>query len=265
MCAIEAQCLPPDEATLLITCLRGLPFVVPPDTDWRALLSLAETHGVLPLVHQSLLDRSIEIPDFFAAAVRESRKAAGIFAAELESLLKEFAERGIEVLALKGPVLGAMLYGDVTARSCNDLDVLVRGDDYQRSEALLLDLGFIACSTLDDYHRRFLRRGVPVELHFDIASPRHFPFDVDGVWNRSRVEDFRGAPVRVMSDDDLILFLCLHGLKHGFFRLIWILDVARALQRLQNYEELVRRAQSEGLEPWLLIGCEVVRAMFPQQ
>ncbi len=43
--------------------------------------------------------------------------------------------------------------------------------------------------------------------------------------------------------------------------------LARALQgwRDRDYELLMRQAQRQGLEPWLLIGCEVVRAMFPQQ
>jgi hypothetical protein len=72
--------------------------------------------------------------------------------------------------------------------------------------------------------------------------------------------------MRAMSDDDLVLYLCSHGLKHGFSRLIWILDVAMALKGLRNcsFEELMRRAQRQDLEPFLLIGCEVVRTMFPQ-
>lgn len=74
-----------NEAALLITCLRGLPFVVPRDTDWEELLGLASAHGVLLLVHQSFLERGVEIPDFFATAVRESLDAAKTLAAELET------------------------------------------------------------------------------------------------------------------------------------------------------------------------------------
>ncbi|MBT9332638.1 nucleotidyltransferase domain-containing protein [Paracidobacterium acidisoli] len=255
------------EAALLITCLRGQPFTIPSNIDWHTLQALAAENGVLLPVCRSLSEAGAAIPDFFASAARECGVAAEIFSAELESLLKEFAAQGIDALPLKGPVLAESLYGDAAMRQCNDLDLLVRGGDYPRAEALLLRLGFAASSEIDDYHRRFVRNGVPVELHFGIAPSRYFPFDLDGVWRRSAEGTFRGSPMRVMSDDDLVLFLCLHGLKHGFSRLIWILDVARALNRIRtgDYKALIQRARREGQEAWLLIGCEVVREMLPRQ
>ena len=253
-----------DEAALLITSLRGVPFFVPRDIGWPRLSELAEDNGVLAIVLESLLEMGTDVPRTFASAARECRRSAERFAATLEDLLQRFAEQSIDALPLKGPALALALYGDATLRSCNDLDLLVRRDDYTRAEALLLDQGFVGRET-DDYHRRFVRHGIPVELHVEIASPQYFPFDSDGIWKRSRVENFRGKPMRAMCDEDLVLYLCLHGLKHGFSRLIWILDAARALRAPGglNYRELARRARREGLEPWLVIGCEVVRAMLP--
>ena len=61
-----------DEAALLIRCLRSLPLVVLPDTDWLALLRMAEENGVLALVHQSLLEMGTEMPEFFIATARKS-------------------------------------------------------------------------------------------------------------------------------------------------------------------------------------------------
>jgi hypothetical protein len=255
-----------NEAALLITCLRGLPFVIPHHTDWQALLSIAQENGVLPLIHRSFLEMSTDLPEFFTAAAWESRGFSESLATELERLLRSFAESGIEVLPLKGPGLSWSLYGDAALRTCKDLDLLVHREDYPRAEALLVDRGFTA-GEINDSERRFSRDGILVELHFDITSPRIFQFDLDGIWSRSRRESFRGQPMRVMSHDDLVLFLCSHGLSHGFSRLIWIMDVARALGELEpeGCRQLMRQAQREGLAPWLLIGCEVVRAMFPQQ
>jgi len=255
-----------DDAALLLACLRGLPITVPRDADWEGLLGLASTHGVLPLVHQSLLAQGIEEPDFFAAAVQESVDAAETFAAELESLLEQFAGQKIDLFPLKGPVLAETLYGSVTLRSCSDLDLLVRPEDFQRAELLLFQIGFTA-QPVDDYHRRFIRDGISVELHYGIAPLRYFPFDLAGIWARARRGEFRGHPIFIMSAGDLVLFLCLHGMKHGFSRLIWILDVARALARVPDvgYKELAFRARQQGVEPWLLIGCEMVREVFPQQ
>jgi hypothetical protein len=257
---------PADEAALLITCLRGLPYLVPADMNWQVLLDLARENGVLLLVQQSLLAMGADMPDFFRDAVLESRAIAERLTNELERLLRDFQYLGVDVLPLKGPVLALELYGDVALRSCNDLDLLVRRGDFARCEALLLERGYLPLGPLSEHDRRFVRDGLLVELHFELASPRDFPLDVDGIWSRSRPNDFRGLPVRAMSDADLVLFLCAHGLKHGFSRLIWILDVARALRgwRRSAYEQMVRQARRQGLDPCLLIGCEVVRAMFPQ-
>jgi hypothetical protein len=261
-----------DEAALLITCMRGAPFDVPHDMDWRALLELASAHGVLLLVERSFKEKSVEMPGFFTAAAQERRNVSEIYVAVLASLLKQFAERGIEVLPLKGPVLAEALYGDVTMRSYNDLDLLVRRENFQRAEVLLSDMGFVARTGDEEYHRRFLREGVMVELHFGFGSPPFFPagsfpFDVNAVWSRAGSETFRGLPIRVMSDDDLVLFLCLHGLQHGFSRLIWMMDIARALAKMRHcsVEELAQRVRRQGLELALLIGCEMVRETFAQQ
>jgi putative nucleotidyltransferase-like protein len=263
----EANHQTANEAALLISCLRGQPFTVLQDLGWQVLLELAEAHGVLLLLDQAFRERHVQTPDFFATAVRKHLDVVARFAAELEELLKQLAKEGIEVLPLKGPVLAEALYGNVTMRSCDDLDLLVRREDFPRAGQLLLDLGFAARTAGDDYHRKFLREGVLVELHYGVASPRSFPFDLDGVWDRARSEQFRDQPMRVMSDGDLVLFLCLHGLKHGFSRLIWISDLARALESVRNdgAQELAKHAQRQGLEQALLIGCQIVREVLPQQ
>ena len=263
----EADHQTANEAALLISCLRSQPFTVLQDLGWQVLLELAEAHGVLLLLDQAFRERHVQTPDFFATAVRKHLDVVARFAAELEELLKQLAKEGIEVLPLKGPVLAEALYGNVTMRSCDDLDLLVRREDFPRAGQLLLDLGFAARTAGDDYHRKFLREGVLVELHYGVASPRSFPFDLDGVWDRARSEQFRDQPMRVMSDGDLVLFLCLHGLKHGFSRLIWISDLARALESVRNdgAQELAKHAQRQGLEQALLIGCQIVREVLPQQ
>jgi hypothetical protein len=257
---------PADEAALLITCLRGLPYLVPEDTDWGLLLDLARENGVLLLVQQSLLAMGADMPEFFRDAAKECRAFAEGLADQLEDLLRDLHELRVDVLPLKGPALAWALYGDVALRSSNDLDLLVRRDDFPRCEELLLDRGFIALGLRSEHDRRFVRDDLLVELHFELASPRDFPFNVESIWSRSRLADFRGHPVRAMSNADLILYLCCHGLKHGFSRLIWIMDVAWALRGWQpsDYEERMPLAKRQGLQPCLLIGCEVVRTMFPQ-
>ncbi len=256
-----------DEAELILACLRGQPFCVPGDIAWRPLLELAEGHRVLPFIEQALLKQHAAIPAFFTAAVQKHRENAERHAQELEQLLEEFARHNIDILPLKGPALAEALYRDATMRSCDDLDLLVRRRDVLKAEKVLFGRGFIARQSSDDYHRKFLHDDLLVELHFNVASPRSFHFDLEDIWNRARHMRFRDVPMLAMSDKDLVLFLCLHGLKHGFSRLIWIVDFAYALAKLPNgiFKVLLQNAQRNGFEQPLLIACEIAGEVLPQQ
>jgi hypothetical protein len=255
------------EAELLIECLRGAPLHFPRDTDWHALLSLAEIHNVLPLVHRALAANGAEIPDFFLNAVRDSQSAIEILASELRQLLASFAQNSIEVLPLKGPFLAETLYGHVTMRPCTDLDLLVRVADFNRAENLLMNEGWIPSSPADEYQRKFVRNGILVELHFGVASPRSFPFDLDGAWSRASNSTFRGQPLKVMSEVDRALYLLLHGLKHGYGKLIWVIDAQRAIEAVRQCSprEFVEQARRQGLEQVLYIGSAMVLEVLPQQ
>lgn len=255
------------EAELLVACLRGTVPVIPRDTDWCALAALAEAHGVLPLVHRALTASDMEVPhEGFRAAALNSRFSSEKLATELEQLLAHFAGRGVEVIPLKGPVLAETLYGDVTLRPCVDLDLLVRVGDYQQAEQLLMDEGWKPSAPADEYQRKFMRDSLLVELHFGVASPRAFTFDVDGVWSRARNGTFRGQPIKAMSEIDRALYLLLHGLKHGYGKLIWILDSARALETAQcSPRELLEWAKLQRLEQVLYISCAMVEEVFPER
>lgn len=259
--------IPIPEAKLLVECLRGTLSTAPLDTDWRALAELAENHAVLPLVYHALTACSAEAPDdYFRNAVRNSRLSSEKLALELEHLLANFARRRIEVIPLKGPVLAEKLYGDVTLRPCVDLDLLVPVGNYMRAEELLKNEGWAASAPADEYQRKFVREDLLVELHFGVASPRSFRFDVDGAWSRAQNSTFRGQPMKSLSDIDRALYLLLHGLKHGYSKLIWILDAAHALEILQcGPRELVECARAQGLEKVLYIGCAMINEVFPER
>jgi hypothetical protein len=254
------------EAELLIQCLRGSPLTLTRGIDWRALLTLAEIHGVLPLILRALAANGLEMPELFVNAAWHSQSSTEVLAAQLEQLLASFAEYSIEVIPLKGPVLAETLYGDVTARPCTDLDLLVRISDFTRAEKVLTDAGWIASSPADEYHRKFVRNGILVELHFGVASPRSFPFDLNGVWGRTQSSAFRSQPLKAMSEVDRALYLLLHGVKHGYSKLTWILDADFALNAVRECspQEFVERARAQGLEQVLYTGCTMVEELLPR-
>src|SRR2546430_3203484 len=62
---------------------------------------------------------------------------------ELLEILDLFTEQGIRALPYKGPVLAAIEYGNLAARTFCDLDILVRKEDATRARDLLVARGYV--------------------------------------------------------------------------------------------------------------------------
>jgi len=275
--ADEAMTARPIEIDFLRECLRcglvktetpvrELPdssLSVPRNLDWSVLLALAEENRVTAMVYPALASMA---PEPFAAAWRTGWFNAELLATELESLLDAFAERGIEVMPLKGPVLAEALYGDRTARQAGDLDLLVESRQFPAAKALLLELGYVAEPPRRiDFHQAFHKPNAMVELHWSLGKPGRCPLDTEEIWSRSTTGTFGVRTVRTMAEADLVLYLGYHMLKHNCRKLLWTADLRLALERVERnggWESLLRAAKSRGLSGLLLCTCLVVEEVL---
>jgi hypothetical protein len=249
------------ESELLLSTLRRSGTIAPASIDWAALLELADSHGVLPIFCREYRGT---LPESFKTRAQSDWTNSAFLSCELASLLEHFSQRGLEVLPLKGPFLAQVLYGNAGLRQSDDLDFLVRPDDFDRARTLLVDLGFEPVCPPDDYHQTFQREKCCVELHFSVA-PRSSPaMDLKTAWTRASVVWFRGQRGRFFAKPDLLLYLIIHGVKHNFARLIWLLDFAKVLAELDEREahQVLSAAQALGIEGALLTGCELARLGF---
>src|SRR5437763_13048537 len=113
--------------------------------DWEIALRLAEHHRVLPALHAAMSGRDDQ-PASTASGIRSRAEKNALkalrFSAELARIARAFAERGVEALAHKGPLLAQFLYGDPSMRQFGDLDFLVRPADVVRAKPVLRELGY---------------------------------------------------------------------------------------------------------------------------
>jgi len=161
------------------------------------------------------------------------------FSAELARVTRALANHDIEVLALKGPTLGQLLYGDTALRQFGDLDLLVRPRDVQRAKAVLRELGYEAQRHLSKRQERaHLRSGHEhvfrlndqrnlLELQWHILQ-RHYAveFDLDALFRRSIEIQMEGFRVRSLGPEDQFLTLCVHAAKHSWAHLGMVRDIA---------------------------------------
>ena len=215
--------------------------------DWDFLLAQAAENSVAPLLGRQLSTvDSHTVPPEQLARLKNSVRAASVrslvLAAELIRILESFAVAGIEAFPYKGPVLAVQAYGDVGLREFADIDLVLRQSDLAAANRALMALGFSpqfpsifapeAPSPLipGEYDYRDAERHVTVELHTE-RTLRHFPIppNLDDLAGRAATVSISGHGIRTFSPEDTLIFLCVHGSKDFWERLLWIADIAQLI------------------------------------
>ena len=212
--------------------------------DWSRFLDLVESHGVLPIVEQSLRDVEHllaaeplnELRQRFREHVRRTLKLTEL----LGRVMAALAEANVFSLPYKGPVLAQRLYGDVAMRQFSDLDFFVRATDLELAKKALRKIGFAAHGNLRTTEEKTLV-ATGYELTFDGMGnrnlveiqwrvlPRFYSVDlaVEEFFSSAQIVAVANNKVRTLSDENLVLTLCVHAAKHGWAKLSWICDIAR--------------------------------------
>ena len=258
--------------------------------DWALAIAIADGNGVLPLVARHLLALPdgvlpkallVELWGRHEFAARRKRAMAR----ELLQILELFDANGVEAIPYKGPALAESLYGDVALREFGDLDILLRPRDVLRAKALLQARGYVPEYPLEpaveaaflrssaQYHLVMVHeeRGM-VELHWKTDPD----FQVERIaderwWSSLQRAPFGEGTVRRFSPEETLLILCVHGSKHYWNALGWLVDVAEWLRQhpRTDWGWIAQGAQSLGcsrrVELGLLLAQNLLGAPLPQQ
>ncbi|MDF0727751.1 nucleotidyltransferase family protein [Cytobacillus sp. S13-E01] len=224
------------------------------DIDWNKFLELAIHHRVYPILYPTIkkIDNKV-IPSYVIQKLSEVYKS-NIFqmlhlSSEISQVSKLFKKEGVNLLVLKGPVLATDLYGDISLRTCGDLDVLIQIEDLDKVEELLNSIGYIK----DDYIKSILNdwkwrhhhvtyinhsKQIKLEIHWRLnPGPSKEP-SFSEMWERKREITNTGYPFYCLGREDLFLFLVSHGARHGWSRLRWLIDIDQITRQSIDWEKL---------------------------
>lgn len=234
--------------------------------DWQAALDQARRHRLAPYLNWQLNQLGERVQP--SSSVRQELHQSALISTsqnmrllhELRQILNALQAARIPVIVLKGFHLMAMVYPEVALRSMNDLDLLLRPQDFQACDEILLSLGYgpsrQAWIERDDFltHHHlppYIKRGVlPVEAHWSIAHPESkFPIDLQGLWARASQVALAGAPGCVLSPEDLLLHLSIHLCHYDRFLkgprvLVDLLELLRCYGDRLDWEAVLARAQA---------------------
>ncbi len=250
------------------------------DQDYLRLYQLANKHGVYPLLYKAL--KSIA-PDTFSDATESDFKQSNmavvqhnmLMSGELLQLMQLFDEHGMEAMAFKGPALAEMAYGSVALRQYGDLDILIKKENIGTALALLQNRGYtpeivLENETLDTFYNCVnvigLHKGaVRVEVHWELLSKNYaIDWDEEELWKDYETIKINQRPIKMLSFENHILYLCAHGSKHLFERLEWICDIDRAIRShvKTDWDKLILQAKTMGIERMLLLGLTLSKLFF---
>jgi hypothetical protein len=199
-----------------------------------------EQEAALPLALSPLQDATAMLHE----AYRRFRLSALIHEQEIKYVFSLLRAEGIEPVLVKGWAI-ARLYPDSGLRPYGDVDLCVRPDQFAKAEAALkclesmeghyvdLHSGF---AKLELATRFFARSRRPLRLSGEpgCQETRRRGAENAALWNelfeRSQLVNLGEEKIRVLSDEDHLRILCLHLLRSGAWRPLWLCDVAVALE-----------------------------------
>lgn len=233
---------------------------------------LAAAHGVRPHLLSALnqcasageFDELLKsLQRFWRAHAARNLYAAG----EVGRIANCFDLSGIGFATFKGVALAATLYGDISRREFNDIDIIVRPSDLDAAESALESCGYRAAQgngrewrkAFLGYQRQyvFVRRDstLAVDLHWDFFPHDFtFPLKTSDIWRRLDQVSIAGRAVPTLDDETLAIYLIGHGAKEGWKSLGWVCDFADFYVRRPDLDwgGLFRRLDRGGRERFLV-------------
>jgi Uncharacterised nucleotidyltransferase len=259
----------------IATALRG-------DIDWAKLVSLAAAHSVRPQLVQALWKLNwVGVP----AEIRQSlsdfqllhKRRSLLLAGELIRVSDALTQKAIRFATFKGPSLAAGLYGDLSLRECNDIDLIVEEQHILQAEAVLGLLGYrsvlgssVFRGAFLSYQKQFMfvRENEPslaIDLHWDfVGTFVPFPVSSAEIWHDLEQVQIGGRVVPTLGRADLALLLAGHGAKEGWRCLAWVCDFSKLIEENPDldWSGLLDRARRRGCGRSLLVGWQLAAQLL---
>ena len=230
--------------------------------DWDKVMQLAQRHRVSPLLYEGLRRSAWSRVPAPVQALLKSQYTGNLkrnfrLAHHAARLIEDFAASGIRVIPYKGVFMADAVYGHLSSRLVNDIDLLIGPEDAGRANELLQMRGFAPVEKLDQ-EQVYRHSGLEIEidLHWQI-TPLYFSFDYDFevLWSRSTAAELGGVAYRSLTSEDLLLMLCIQVAKDSWERrqrleqLQKVCDIANVIGRAHDldWSAIRRRASEQGL------------------
>ena len=215
---------------------------------------MAYSHGIFPLVYRSLKEFQQLIPDDIFIRMKQHYmdivKQNMLMTSELMKVVKILEENNIESISFKGPVLSQLAYGDVVSRQYCDLDILVDENNIDkvcnllkeknyRFDELLFEKIFENKSIFHDI-TIYKENIVNIEFHWRLFSDEYkTDFTSLNLNDYVTYSSISNIQLKIFKNELTLLYLSIHGTKHNWERVEWLVDIVKLVENTQlNWDEV---------------------------
>ncbi len=233
------------------------------DEGWSALLAGVVEERLTGLLVDAVEHGDVGLRDDRYDELLVAHEAAMVATLRLESFLVVVCEllRGarLDVRVLKGPSSAHLDYHRPEQRSFADVDVLVRGEQFDAVAECLTGVGMRR--RFDEPRPGFTARfgkgvcftapnGLELDVHRALTSgPFAVSGNVDALWRRSAVITVAGSDVECLEREERVVAAAVHAvLGNASPRWVPLRDVAQILQHGVDTDVLVGVARELGVE-----------------
>nr|WP_321356418.1 nucleotidyltransferase family protein [uncultured Draconibacterium sp.] len=167
-------------------------------------------------------------------------------------------QQNIPFVCIKGPLLSLRLYGDPTIRLSHDVDLLIDKKHLDAAVKTMQAEGFDFAHDFiwpkerhrqelflqSIHHLEFFNRKTLfcVEIHWVLSSQLAIPMQkVRKIMNENITTiPFSGRDFTVLNKEFELLYLLIHGARHGWKRLKWLIDINEYTKQKLDIELLER-------------------------
>ena len=253
--------------------------------DWTSeqaalrMLSVARLHGVLPIVWRKCrtMPRSSNLGATFQAEMKSAGDTVAVMAGQSlllrhhsRSITGAFADAGIPVAIVKGPVFAERLYKISADRPFTDIDLLTAPENLARANAALPSLGFVALTRQvwdkSDSNQEYKwgrsdNPNVLIELHGNLVHYASFRRLI----SYSHTDLMRAGDGDPNAPAALLMTAVIHAAcGHKFHRLQFAVDIIQAARALPDADlpMLERAARAIGAELELAVSLNLAGKLF---
>lgn len=176
-------------------------------------------------------------------------------------VLSEMQRRGIEVIILKGNAIAEELYGDIGYKPMNDIDILIKKNDLDKTLAVFHQFALLSAAPLEEDVKKqskmshhappFFDKKMDVFFgtHWDIAAPtRGLKIPVQDFWKDKEEFRLNGQNFYRLSPLHFVFHLCVH-LNAAKTGLREVADIVKVIQHRGDEirsEKLIQLARKAG-------------------